>query len=335
MKNNKKQEIIDLFKKHNNFVISSHVHLDGDAIGSELALYSILKQLKKDVLIINQDQLPEIYRFLPNTDKIICASETSFSYINNAVTGKNNFKPVLIVLDSSNLDRIGNIFLDISNFLHIVNIDHHSSNSYFGDFNFVQPKASSVGEIIFNLAQKMDSNIHEDITIPIYTAITTDTGSFRYSNTSAKTFNVAAKLVTSGAVPDEIANNIYKNAKLSSLKILGTALSNLKIDSTGNISWTAITRDMLADANANDEDVEGIVDKILSVKGIQIAVFFRETPDNSIKISFRSKGSYNVDYFARKFGGGGHPNAAGCQINGILSDVIENVLKKLQQENIF
>ena len=178
----------------------------------------------------------------------------------------------------------------------------------------------------------MDCNITKEMAICLYTAILTDTGSFRYSNTSTNTFRTSLKLVKKGINPSHIAGYIYNNNKLSSLKLLGEALRGVQTDSTSKISWTIVTRKMLNDTQADDEQVEGIVDKILSIKKVQVSVFFRETKDGYIKVSFRSRGNFDVDQFARKFGGGGHPNAAGCNLKYKIEKATHIVITKLQDE---
>lgn len=327
MQHSKQYEIADILKKNNHFIISSHTHLDGDALGSELALYFMLRQLKKDVKIINQDKTPDIYQFLPGVKDIRCAEELDEDFFFKVKSGT-----ILVILDSSNLERIGNIHIDMNQIEFIVNIDHHPSNTGFGSYNYIDPHASSVGEILYNLGKQMDCTITRQMAVPLYTAIVTDTGSFRYANTRASTFQIAFDLVKLGVNPNRITNYIYNNNEISSLKILGEALRNLRLDSSSKISWTVITRDMLEKTQSKDEEIEGIVDKILSIKKVQVAAFFRETKNGSIKVSFRSKGEYNVDHFAHIFGGGGHANAAGCNIKGTIDKVTQKVISKLQKE---
>jgi len=324
---NQQNEIIELFKKHNNYIITSHTHLDGDALGSELALYHILRQFNKKVKIINQDKVPDIYKFLPGAEEIIYTEKHDKKNYPKVKSGT-----ILIVLDSSSLDRIGNINININNVEYIVNIDHHPSNISFGNFNYIDTNASSVGEILYQLGKEMGCLIDEKIAVSIYTAIVTDTGSFRYTNTTIKTFSTALQLVKAGANPAEITDYIYNNNNLSGLKLLGKALSCLKIDSESKISWTFVTREMISESQSSDEETEGIVDKILSVKNVQVSVFFWETKDGNIKISLRSKGNINVDKFARIFGGGGHPNAAGCHLEGEINEVSEQVISRLKKE---
>ncbi|MDD3538563.1 MAG: bifunctional oligoribonuclease/PAP phosphatase NrnA [Atribacterota bacterium] len=319
-------EIAHLFNKYHNFIISSHLNLDGDALGSELALYFMLKQLKKEVRVVNRDKTPYIYEFLPGIDAIVCLDEQQ----DKNFTLKISPETILVVLDSSNLERIGDISINI-NQLDIINIDHHPSNTNFGHYNYIDTKSSSVGEILFQLGKEMNCPITKQIAIPLYTAIVTDTGSFHYANTRAETFQVAFHLVESGANSHLITNYIYHNNDISGLKLLGKALLKMKVDKESKISWTVVTRDMIEETFAKEEETEGIVDKILSIKEAQVSVLFREIKNGNIKVSLRSKGEFNVDHFSRIFGGGGHPNAAGCQIEGNIKTVTEKVIAKLKE----
>ena len=319
--------IVDLFNKHHDFIISSHKNLDGDALGSEIALLLMLKKMGKNARIINQDKTPEIYRFLTHSKMV------SDAIVHNGHSISIKDDTILIILDSSNLDRIGQINVDLKRIKYIVNIDHHPSNTYFGYFNFVNDKASSVGEILYDLLELFALPITKEIADSLYTAIVTDTGSFKYTNTSPKTLRAALKLVQYGKVnPNEITNHVYNNNNISSLKLLGKALQLLQLDSTRKISWTYITRDILDETHANDEDIEGIVDKILSVKTVQVSALFREMKDRTIKVSFRSKGLFNVDQFAHLYDGGGHPNASGCQLKGNIENLMKQVIIDLQKQ---
>ncbi|MFW6149387.1 MAG: DHH family phosphoesterase [Atribacterota bacterium] len=327
MHGNNLYELTDIIKKSNHFIISSHANLDGDALGSELALYYMLKQLGKDVNIINQDKVPDIYMFLPGAKDIICIDKLDNSFYFS-------LKPntILIILDSSNIDRIGNIHIDLPKVETIVNIDHHPSNTLFGNINYVDANASSVGEILYQINNELGCTINKKIAIPLYTAIVTDTGSFRYANTKASTFEIALNLVKAGVNPNLITNYIYNNNKVSTLRLLGSSLINLKLDSSFKISWTVVTRDMLKKTGSKDEETEGIVDRLLSIKKVEVSALFKETKDGDIKVSFRSKGNFNVDQFARLFGGGGHPNAAGCQLKGMIQDAENAIISQLKKE---
>ena len=321
---NKFDEITKVLQKNNNFLITSHVNLDGDGIGSELALYFILKKLKKKPIILNQDKLPKIYDFLPGSNKVHYLDD-------NCIDTKSI--DVGIVLDCSNVKRIGKTYEIFKNIKTIINIDHHKSNENFGSLNYVDSSVSSVGEIIYELIKSINIDLlDEDISTCLFAAIITDTGSFRYSNVSSKTFKIASDLTSFGIKPYLIANNIYNKNTYSGLKLLGEALLTLEMDDSNYVSWLTITRKMLNNAKANDEEIEGIIDIATTLDNTEISILFRETKDNKIKISFRSKGNFDVNKFAGKFKGGGHPNAAGCLCSGKMDKIKEIILSKLFKE---
>ena len=317
-------EITKVLQKNNNFLITSHVNLDGDGIGSELAFYFILKKLNKNPIILNQDRLPKIYDFLPGSDKV--------HYLEDNFVDPKSID-VGIVLDCSNVKRIGKTYEVFKNIKTIINIDHHKSNEKFGGLNYVDSSVSSVGEIIYELINFIDSDLLNDkISTCLYTAIITDTGSFRYSNVSSKTFEVASNLTSHRIKPHLIADNIYNRNTYAGLKLLGKALLTLEMDSSNHFSWLTITRKMLTETKAKDEEIEGIIDIATTLNNVEISILFRETEDNKIKVSFRSKGNFNVNEFAGKFKGGGHPNAAGCLCSGKLDEIKEKILSELFKE---
>lgn len=314
-------EITKLLEKNNSFLITSHKNIDGDAIGSELALYFILKKLNKKPIILNQDRLPRIYNFLPDSDKVHCL-EDNYINIKNIDVG--------IIVDCTNFERIEETYKIFKNIKNIINIDHHNSNENYGDLNYIDSSASSVGEIIYDLIKFINLDLlDEKISTCLYTAIITDTGSFRYSNVSSKTFSVVSDLASQGIKPNLIADNIYNRNTYSGLKLLGKALLTLEVDESNYASWLTITRDMLNNTEANDEEVEGIIDIARTLENTEVSILFRETKDNKIKVSFRSKGDFNVNEFAGKFNGGGHPNSSGCVCSGKIAEVKEKILSEL------
>ena len=317
-------EISKVVQKNNNFLITSHVNLDGDGIGSELAFYFILKKLNKNPIILNQDRLPKIYDFLPGSDKVHYLEDNCI-YPTSIDVG--------IVLDCSNIERIGETYEIFKNIKTIINIDHHKSNENYGSLNYVDCSTSSVGEIIYELIAFININLlDEKIATCLFTAIITDTGSFRYSNVSSKTFGVASHLTRHGIKPHLIADKIYNKNTYAGLKLLGKSLLTLEVDGSNCFSWLTITRKMLNDTNAEDGEIEGIIDIATTLNNVEISILFRETKDNKIKVSFRSKGNFNVNKFAGKFKGGGHPNAAGCLCSGKLDEIKEKILSELFKE---
>jgi len=317
-------EISKVLKKNNNFLITSHINLDGDGIGSELAFYSILKKLKKKAIILNQGKLPKVYDFLPGVNKV--------QYLKDNYIDKKSID-VGIALDCSNVKRMGKTYEIFKNIKNVINIDHHASNENFGDLNYVDSSVSSVGEIIYELIRSINIDLlDKDISTCLFTSILTDTGSFRYSNVSSKTYKIAADLTSFGIKPHLIASNIYNRNTYPGLKLLGEALSALEVADSNYVSWLTITRKMLNNTKANDEEIEGIIDVATTLDNTEISILFRETKDNKIKISFRSKGNFDVNKFAGKFNGGGHPNAAGCLCSGKMYKIKDKILSELLKD---
>ncbi len=317
-------EISNILQKNNNFLITSHINLDGDAIGSELALYSILKKLKKKPIILNQGKLPKVYDFLPGVNKV--------QYLEDDYIDTKSID-VGIALDCSNVKRMGKTYEIFKNIKTIINIDHHASNESFGDLNYVDSSVSSVGEIIYELIRFINVDLlDEDICTCLFTSILTDTGSFRYSNVSSRTFKIASDLTSFEIKPHLIAAKIYNRNTYPGLKLLGEALSTLEANNSNYVSWITITRKMLNNTKANDEEIEGIIDVAATLDNNEISILFRETKDNKIKISFRSKGNFDVNKFAGKFNGGGHPNAAGCLCSGKMYKIKDKILSQLFKE---
>ena len=317
-------EISNVLQKNNNFLITSHINLDGDAIGSELALYSILKKLKKKPIILNQGKLPKVYDFLPGVNKV--------QYLEDDYIDTKSID-VGIALDCSNVKRMGKTYEIFKNIKTIINIDHHASNESFGDLNYVDSSVSSVGEIIYELIRFINVDLlDEDISTCLFTSILTDTGSFRYSNVSSRTFKIASDLTSFEIKPHLIAAKIYNRNTYPGLKLLGEALSTLEANNSNYVSWVTITRKMLNNTKANDEEIEGIIDVAATLDNNEISILFRETKDNKIKISFRSKGNFDVNKFAGKFNGGGHPNAAGCLCSGKMYKIKDKILSQLFKE---
>jgi phosphoesterase RecJ-like protein len=311
--------IIDIINRYNSFLITSHVRLDGDALGSELALYQMLKNVGKDVVVYNQDETPEIYCFLPGSHKIV-----------HTLPALENFD-VVFVIDCSELDRTGNEARRIGTVEKIINIDHHISNENFGTVTFIDHLASSSAELIYRLIIKINSTITKDIATNLYAAILTDTGGFCYRNTSANTLIAAGNLVEKGADPQWISENIYESNPLAKIRLLTRALETLVFDWGIKVGYMLVTRKDLEQTGACNELTEGFVDIPRSIRGIEISILFMELSEHQFKLSFRSKGKVSVERIAGLFGGGGHINAAACYINGDFENVLHRVLKAIEE----
>ncbi len=310
--------ISDMISRHQVFLITAHERLDGDALGSELALFHMLRGLGKEVTIYNQDRTPENFLFLAGSDEIVRELPPLESL------------EVAFILDCSDVARIGKESTRVKLIPNLVNIDHHVSNGGFCDVRLIDPQASSTGELIFRLVRDMGVALTAEMATCLYTAILTDTGGFRYGNTRRGALLAAADLVEGGANPQWISENIYEADPPARIRLLAAILPTLTIDEGGRVASLAITQKALAAAGALPEHIEGLVDLPRSIRGIGIAILYSELSDRHFKLSLRSKGNINVERVARAFGGGGHTNAAGCQVDGELPEIRRRVLDAIR-----
>lgn len=311
-------EISDIIRKGRTFLVTSHARLDGDALGSELALYLALRSLGKEVRVYNRDITPHTYRFLPGADVIV-----------------NDLKAIgpcdaLFVLDCSELSRIGGEAERLAALGRTVIIDHHLSNEGFGDVCWIDSAASSTGEMVYRVLREVPAKVTADMATNLYTAIMTDTGSFRYSNTTGSCLRVAAELLECGADLLRAAEELYEKKALVHLRLLGAYLGTIEVDGDGAVGTAYVTMDMMNSVGALPEHTEGLVDTLRSIDGVRAAAFFQEMDDGRFKISLRSKGTVNVETVAKSFGGGGHRNASACRVAGALDEVKAEVVRSLR-----
>lgn len=301
-------------KACNTILISAHKSPDGDALGSQLALMLTLKKLGKNVIAHNLDPVPEIYRFLPQNDQI---------KVGKPVEGRYD---VHIVVDAdpprSGLFE-GTYPADI-----LINIDHHITNPREWQLTWLDPDASACGEMIYKLIRELGVSLDRDIALCLYTAIFTDTGSFRYTNTTPVSMQISAVLLEAGADPWLVTENVYESFAFKRLKLLGSVLSDMETSEDGRIGWVVVTEELFRKTGTKAEDTDNFVNFVRSVKGVEVAVLFRQTAALEYKISLRSKGRVDLSQLAQSLGGGGHKNAAGGMVKGALQDVLNKVLNE-------
>jgi phosphoesterase RecJ-like protein len=307
-------------KKFDKFLISAHINPEGDSIGSQVAMASLIKNLGKTAVILNEGPVPHVLRFMKGTEEILKEIPADFDF------------KAAILLDCPDLTRIGKVAAHITEDKAIINIDHHVSNENFGSYNWVNAGCSSAGEMVFELFKAFKIKIDYDAAVAIYVAIMTDTGSFKYTNTAPKTHRIAAELIESGVKPYEMYSRIYETSSIQDTNLLGEALQTLKVTEDGKIAWLWVTKEILKKTKASLEGTEGIINFARSIDGAEIAVLFRETgTENRVKVSFRSKGSTDVNKLAASFGGGGHATASGCTVFGTIEEVEKKVLDKARE----
>ncbi len=312
------QEIAQALLYKKKFLVISHLNPDGDAISSSLATFRILGKLGKDVKVFNKDGVPHNFKFLPDAEQVL--------------TSVNGLEPfdATVVLDCSELERTG-IDLPQEYLGTIVGIDHHLTAEPLGQVYYLDPNASSIGEMLFDVIKETSVELDKELATQLYTSILTDTGSFHYSNTTPKALCVAAEMVTAGVSPWDVALEVYESQPIERINLLSKVLPTLKLDPTGHYGTIVITREMIESSGAMDEHIDGFINYPRGVQGVEVAVQFREVSPEKFKISFRSRGNVNVASIAERFGGGGHANAAGCNLSGTIEQVREKIGQAVQQ----
>ncbi|MGE5174767.1 MAG: DHH family phosphoesterase [Hyphomicrobiales bacterium] len=305
---------------HDDFLIVAHVDPDGDAVGSCLGLQGALLARGKRATVVSEDAVPENLRFLPGTDGILLPSRAPGPY------------RAVFVLDCSSLDRVGpRTAALVAPDATIACIDHHAGNEGFGDPRFVVVAAAATAELVYDLVEALGVPITPEIAAALYTGIASDTGAFRYLNTTPRVLRIAARLVERGADAAATAEALYARKSASSLRILGLALASLEARASGTVAALTITREMFDRARATPEDADGIVQYAKSLLGSRVGVLLQETAPGEVRISFRSDGSVDVNQVAARFGGGGHKVAAGARVSGPIADVRETILRSLEE----
>lgn len=314
------KEISNQIKSKDNFLLIGHNIPDGDCIGSMLGLYAGLTSLNKKVTMFLEDIIPSIYHYLEGVN-----------YIRSELPPQENIENI-IFLDCSDETRISqDIYEKLNNKATIFNIDHHESNTFFGDYNYVNSKAAATAEIIYELLVEMNVPISESIANSLYAGIVMDSGSFKYSNTSSKTHQIAANLLAKGVDLDKTRINLFESKPIEEVLLLGKALKNFNISSNGKIAWMILSYEDIDEIGAHGLHPEGIINYTRMIKGVQVGLIFREIEPGLIKIGFRSKQDIDVSLIAKEFGGGGHKQAAGASQEGTLDEVADRVLKLVEK----
>ena len=291
------RQIVEHIREKDNFLIVSHVWPDGDALGSMLAMGELLRALDKKVALFNESGTPDRFTWLdPEWD------------ILRELPGVE--PETIIVLDCGGPERAGTVIAPWLASKPVINIDHHLGNPMFGTLNWVEQRASSVGEMVGMLARKLGVPLAGLLGEYIYLALISDTGDFCFNNTRPETLEMAAEILRQGLLPGPFHEQKQSTGTLDQLRMRGTVLQQAELHDQGRITLIAFTREIFERTGTGPEDTEGLVNTVLYVRGVQVAISLREEADR-IKFSLRSKGSINVQVVAARFGGGGHRNAAG------------------------
>ena len=299
------------------FVVVSHASPDGDAVGSTLAMGLLLERLGKDVVFYNQDPPPYNFEFLPGAERITNQIPEDFEV------------DVTVVLDCAEPSRVGEAFPDRGWGDSIVVVDHHKTwDAEFADLYVRDVDAAATGELVYRAVAASAAELDADIAKNLYCCLMTDTGSFRYSNTSRTTFRIAGELIEAGVNPWDMTSHIYENEPKKRLDLLSLVLKTLRMSSCGRLAFLRIERHMFEQTDTGPEYTDGFINYARSIEGVEVATQLREEGDEW-KISFRSRGMVDVSELASRFGGGGHHNAAGCRMSGEPREIEDKLSQAL------
>ena len=304
------EDILNLIRANQSFLVVSHENPDCDALGSTIAMALVLRDLGKDAIMYNTDGVPEHLRFLPGWRGVA----DSLDRVTNDVD-------VVMLLDCADISRPGKEFenLILKDGFTLAFVDHHASNGASSRYCLIDEGASSTGVLLYRMIKRLGVPVSPDVAECLFSTIVGDTGSFRYSNTCSETFTIAAELVDRGADPEKISRFIYDNEPLRKVMLRTLAMNTLEV--SGKIAFLHVSSEMFEQTGTEKEHTEGFVSMARSIEGVEVAVFLRQESAIGWKVSLRSKEYVDVAKIAGRYGGGGHRRAAGCVISASLSTV--------------
>lgn len=312
-------QIGEIISRHSRFLLLSHIRPDGDAIGSQLALGFSLKAAGKSVRLINEDGLPENLAFLPGAESIETPPAEPLDV------------EVVIALDTATKPRLGTAALHAASNAKIwLNIDHHISNPKYGDFNYIDATSPATGQILYDLITALKLPMPAETRDAIYVAVSTDTGSFQYPSTTAKTYEMAADLIRRGLDVGTLNSATYDDHPYRRVELMRALLNTLVLSENGAVACWQLSYETLQNLHLKPEDSEGLIDIIRAIRGVKLALFFEELRDGKIRVSMRSKDqALDVCKIALQFGGGGHALAAGIRMPGPIEEAKTKVLSAI------
>jgi bifunctional oligoribonuclease and PAP phosphatase NrnA len=312
-------EIISVLKGSDKIAILPHIAADGDALGSCLALALALQKLNKKPVVFLEEDIPQIYRFLPGIQmaKVYERSSTNFD--------------TAIALDTGDIGRLG-IRREIFDSSKVtVNIDHHNTNSEFAFHNYISSSASAVGEIIYQLIKMLGLELNPDMAVCLYVAITTDTGGFRFSNTTPLTHQIISDLIKNGVNVAEISQRVFDSTSYEKVKLMGAAINALELVEKGKVAVMLLTNEIIKQTGAREEDCDGIISIGRNIRGVEVAALLRQWDNGEIKVNLRSNSNVDVSAIAGLYSGGGHKKAAGYITKGSLIDAKQKLLDDIRE----
>jgi phosphoesterase RecJ-like protein len=312
-------QLRELCDQYQQIMVLGHKDADGDTLGCSLAFGEALRRNGKQVSIVMPHPLSKKYAWMPGFDQV--------------AEGPAEGSDIELVLffDAGNLERSGKAAAHIAEHATIVNVDHHPSNSRFGDVNIIDPDASAVGQMCLDMLEHFGWEITPTMATNLYTALMTDTGGFRHENTTPRALCDAARLAVLGADPSFVASMVYKSRPLTTLRLSGLSTASMQVELDGRLVWAKVTRRMLRETGAVMAESEDIIDTLNSLAGLEVAIIFKEISGRLTKISVRSRGAVDAAVLCGQFGGGGHVRAAGAEVPLPLDQAIPTVLEAARE----
>jgi len=313
------EDIVRTLKGARNILVATHTHPDGDALGSQIALGNILASLGKKVFLYGEAQVSHLYRFLPGSDKIVSLLPSLKGF------------DCAIALDCGDQFRLGVAMEELLAVHPFLVVDHHAGHKDFGDLRWVAPDRASTGELVYDLAEAIGAEISYETAYCLYTAIVSDTGSFKYSSTNADTFRIAQELIRKGVKPADVSGKLFDNFTVKRLNLMRLVLDSLQLYAENRLAVISAPRDFFVRTGTSQGDSETFINYPRSLDTVKVAAFLKETETGLIAVSLRSKGtSIDVAQVASSFGGGGHRNAAGFKLaDTTIPEVQAKLLAKL------
>ncbi|MFC2075475.1 bifunctional oligoribonuclease/PAP phosphatase NrnA [candidate division KSB1 bacterium] len=314
--------LLSRMQELDDFVLTTHVNPDGDALGAEIALRLFLESLGKKVRIINPSPLPQIYAFL-DTDDL-------FEQFDPDLHTPDFFEEKTVFsLDNSSLNRMDQLGPVLSESeCNYICLDHHPFEGGLPGFHYVDENASATGELVYRLITDLDGKIDRRMAEALYVAILTDTGGFRFPNTTAAAFEITAEMIRTGVSPAKVYDRVYELNRPNKIQLLGLALKDLEMYEDGRVALLVVSNEMMVQTGAERFEVDGFVETLRTIAGVELGALLLELSDGHVKASLRSKWFLNVQKLAAEFGGGGHPRAAGFVKKGTIGSVKKSLLDK-------
>lgn len=313
-------EAARFLRENDHFLVLAHVHPDGDALGSTFAMGHLLSSLNKTFELANEDELPQKYQYMQDTLTIKRTSSLSF------------IPKHIICLDCADFSRLGSIQEQIGADHMLLNIDHHPTNDYYGHVHLIKDDAAATAEIIYDLVEHMHVSWTRELAVAVYTGMLTDTGGFRYANTTSALLHKASQLLQFGVDSNQLADELLEKHSIEHIQLLKRSLQTLTLEEQNRIAWMTVTEKDIVATGAALDDLDGLINYPRNIVGVEIGVLFKQMDTSTVKISLRSNCDHvDVSMLASHWGGGGHKRAAGATIMGELNDVITTVITYTKQ----